>query len=133
MKTVECDCNHCKQMCYGRSCWGTITQIKKIIDAGYGNKLMLDYYSFNDRNIDILVPAMVGYEEGRAPFWPEGKCSMLDKNDLCILHDKGLKPIEGKLASCKNTDNFIDHENFAKHWDTIRGQYLIENWCKTYF
>lgn len=122
LKESSCECQKCVNMCANsRPCWGTPDDIKKIIDAGYGNRLMTDWYSgesTNHEEILLETPAIVGYEQSMAPNYPIGRCTFLTENNKCELHDKGLKPIEGRMASC---DDSIHHSSAMKklHHETI--------------
>ncbi len=153
MSYKSCTCDNCVNGCKSRPCWGTPGDIKKIISAGFEKQLMLDYWSdinaavvsniknmpFDDilndmvdsiiRNeVDIIAPAIKGYEYEKAPFLPIGECTFLE-NDRCILHSLGLKPLEGKIAICKpNSDNNYDHPYVAKLWDNDDAKFLIEEW-----
>lgn len=91
-KPVECCCGLCKAMCH-TPCLGTPQDILALIDAGYADKLCYT---------DWLVGVILGFtpnciamiqikeENGWCVFYHDG---------LCELHDKGLKPTEGRLAS----------------------------------
>ena len=100
--TSVCSCDTCAQMCKDRPCWGTPEDIKKIIDAGFRERLMIDYWVASP-NIYMLAPAIVGHENGNAPDYPEGRCTFLDANNLCELHTLGIKPTEGKIAVCRES------------------------------
>lgn len=133
----ECKCEKCKRMC-DRPCWGTPEDIKKIIDAGYGDKLMVDYWDGID--FDILCPALKGYEGKRADFFPRSEegCTFLTKTRLCRLHKKGLKPSEGKIASCtdesmyENDDGPDLHETVAMTWNNKKAQKMVKDWKKRF-
>jgi hypothetical protein len=91
----SCSCKACKGMCKKTPCLGTPSDILKIIEAGYKKEIASTYWA-------------AGVVHGQGPiemFQPfqnkNGRCVFLDCNDLCKLHDKGLKPIEGRLASHK--------------------------------
>lgn len=124
---TECDCDKCSRMCTAPCC-GTIEDMQNLIDAGYGNRLMLD--DWPDDN-DIIKPAMKGHEGGKAPwdvrteegctFWKDGKCE---------LHQSGLKPTQGKLAhhdndyfQLKEIENFI-----SDSWGKDEAKEFIEKW-----
>jgi hypothetical protein len=64
-----------------------------------------------------------------AGFLPFGKCAFLDEEDLCILHDKGLKPEQGR-ESCCETDDAKDNLHYAKVWDTEKGKQVLEKFRK---
>jgi len=134
-----CSCDTCKSMC-DRPCWPAPSEAEALIEAGYGDKLMLDHWvgSPQDNPAEeycgdtrILAPACKGYEGRRAPFWPEGGCAFQNENNLCALHNKGLKPIEGRLANCgsdggKTPDDL--HREVAKLWDNPEAQRLVTRW-----
>lgn len=141
---TECSCLECQSMCT-RPCWGTPENIQKLIDAGFGNRLYADYWCgrrVEDSDINMIQPALKDFEHGIAPFWPrtEKGCTFW-KDGLCELHDKGLKPIEGKLADCSKNSSKLDeekskygmtcHEMVARTWDSEEGRTLYENWIKT--
>jgi hypothetical protein len=130
-------------MCYHTPCIGTVDDIEKIIDAGYANNLMLDWWCGGtkdsnpfEEDVMYLIPAIVGSEGKQAKFARTGKCSLLIDNK-CSLHDKGLKPIQGRLACCKIERVFIEHGEeqdlderipVLHTWNTQRGLDLIERW-----
>jgi hypothetical protein len=134
---VQCNCSTCVSMCEQRPCWGTPKEIEAIVDAGFGDKLMQDYWEpdgTHPAHVYMAQPAIVGYEGTRAPWSPHGTCAFL-KNNLCTLHDKGLKPIEGRLAACANKRPDREPYNKEMHqlrvdivdeWDTPEGQSVLE-------
>ena len=93
IKETSCSCDKCKNMCRTAPCLGTPEDIIKICEAGFQGKIALTGWATGlvmgvyHKPITML----------QAKF-ENGKCSFLDDNDLCILHDLGLKPTEGKLA-----------------------------------
>lgn len=124
---MECTCKICKDMCK-RPCWPTPEGAERLINAGYSNRLMLDYWT-GDNYIYIVSPALKGSEGNEAPFWPTGRCNFQNKKGLCELHNKNLKPLEGKLASCKNNIRYL-HKYIAKLWDTEKGRTVVRLWKK---
>lgn len=152
LKSVACTgCARGVRMCYHTPCIGTVDDIEKIINAGYAKSLMLDWWvgipmehrmtdKYNPFTEDVmyLIPAIVGSEGKKAKFARSGKCTMLE-NNLCKLHDSGLKPIQGKLACCKVERIFMDNGEekdlderipVLHTWNTQRGKDLIERWKK---
>lgn len=122
-KEVVCSCKTCVKMCEHRPCWGTPEEIKKIIDAGYGSRLMMDYWvGVGEEDTDVPSPAIVGYEGRRAPFIPQGRCTFLNAENLCELHDKGLKPLEGRVADCKSGSSNSVHRFCAASFDSDEGR-----------
>lgn len=93
---TECACEICKRMCQRTPCLGTPDDIERIIDAGYGHKIVPSGWAagiiarLNDHIIPMYQP------EGRSK--NDGTCAFYTHDGLCELHDKGLKPTEGRLA-----------------------------------
>ena len=125
----SCTCDQCKNMCR-RPCWPTPTEAKRLIEAGFANKLMLDWWSAPD-NIYILAPASVGRECKKAPFNPASNwCVFYNNLGLCDLHDKNLKPYEGRVASHDIGTGV--HKDVALMWDTKEAKDLVGAWSKEY-
>jgi hypothetical protein len=84
----------------------------------------------------LLMDGLLGDRDwdrrGRgAPYWPEGRCAFLGKDHLCKLHDKGLKPIEGRLAMCTDeaeAEGGNLHEAVAVLWDSEEGRAVVKMW-----
>jgi Fe-S-cluster containining protein len=139
-RETACSCNTCKNMCT-RACWPTPEEAQRLIDAGYSDRLMVDYWvvptQYDDEgdpiygtgDIYILCPAENGSEGRMAPSWPGVNwCTFSDPNTrLCMLHDTGLKPFEGRMAHhSKPTPNL--HEKVAMMWNNPDAQALVERW-----
>lgn len=126
-----CACEKCVAICLKRPCWGLPSEIRKLFEAGYGFRLMQDYWArVVEPDISIISPAMVGYEGKRAPFWPDGRCTFLTEDNLCELHVPGLKPIEGRLAyhtDEKKAEPNI-HKMVAMEWKSLEGQSVVNRW-----
>lgn len=76
---------------------GTPDDILALINAGYIYEIRsaLNLQGFCGWHIPHPVFYFVPYyDKGK------GSCTFL-QNDLCILHDKKLKPTEGRLIDCK--------------------------------
>ena len=132
IKTSECSCDRCIEMC-NHPCWGTPDDIKKIIDSGYGHKLMIDYWcDCTNGDIEMLCGALVGSEGRKAPWWPKGKCTFLTNENKCEIHE--IKPFEGKVAICKGGLRGEKHQDLRKEivnmWNIEEGKQLIEDWKK---
>lgn len=67
------ECKGCIQgirYCYHRPCWGTPEEFEKILEAGYGNRIQLEYWHQKARggeDIEILAPALY-MEKGSTDF-----------------------------------------------------------------
>jgi len=145
-----CSCASCKEMCK-RPCWPTPEEAEALIAAGYGEKLMNDYWGGDSdilapkwdeddadeeprgQDIHLLCPAELGREGGSASFWREGGCTFQNPDGLCLLHDAGLKPLEGRLARCEHDKTDLPpvnvHKCVAALWDTAKGRAIVERWC----
>lgn len=122
-------------MCKYRPCWGTPQEIQKIINSGHAKNLMLDYWvgDSDDSSIYLLCPAIIDFEGGNAPLFPTGKCIFLDDDSKCKIHN--IKPLEGRIAGCKNKklyDKINLHKKVAMTWDTDEGKKIIEIWKGEY-
>ena len=129
---TECDCEVCSKMCHA-PCTGTPDDMQKIIDAGYGDRLCLDDWP---GQVADLHPALKRYEGDEAPFdvrseegctfWKDGKCE---------LHEKGLKPLGGKIAHhAMDPDVWKEFARLGENsWDNKEAKNLIESWRSKYF
>lgn len=113
-----CTCDKCKNMCEV-PCIGTPKDIEAIIDAGYADRLKETMW-------------MVGYLAVK-----DGWCAFRRPDGLCELHDSGLKPTEGVLASYKviEEDNIPTYETsvlraVAHEWVKVEN---FENVMKVVF
>jgi hypothetical protein len=120
-------------MCHHRPCYGTPVEIWRIIKAGYGEQLMVDWW---DRDgelpyIEIICPAIVGSEQQMAPKWPVGRCALHTPDELCPLHKPGLKPREGRLVMHDYCPPGL-HKDMVKTWNTWMGRKIVELWKKRF-
>lgn len=113
-KPCQCKCSLCKEQCH-TPCLGTPEDIERLIDAGYNDKLKLTCWAAGillgviDKPIPMIQP-IAGNEY-----------CIFFHNGLCDLHDKGLKPTEGKLSHhSASLSNFKASKsiawNVAKEW-----------------
>ena len=111
-----CACPACVAMCQHRPCWPTPADAQRLGEAGYADRLMVDWWFDRDKSktIYLLTPAIVGREGGEAPAYPEGQCTFLAEAGLCRLHDPGLKPTEERIALCGNCTPEGLHEQIAR-------------------
>lgn len=141
-----CSCRICKGYC-ARPCWPLPSEIAPIVSAGEGARLMLDWWD-NDfhggahDHVYIVCPALSGHEGGMAP-----EVSLMDsllmgrrgplhggcvfyRKGLCELHDRGLKPTEGRVCHHAGDQSWV-HEEVARRWDTDEGRAAVAAWCST--
>lgn len=127
LKRITCEgCVHGIMLCETRPCWGTPADIRKIVDAGFGKRLMFDWWVGTGSDVEILAPAIVGHEGQEAPSFPMGKCTFLTEDKKCELHDLGLKPLEGAAACCKVGTQPSMHHDIAMTWANPEAQALVK-------
>jgi hypothetical protein len=110
---VSCKCAKCKSQCQRTPCLGTPQDIMKLIEAGYKDRLGITAWS-----VGMLVGALpFPIPMVQAIQTTEG-CAFF-KDGLCILHEQGLKPTEGKLSHHTIT---IENFEFSKSlsWNVAR-------------
>lgn len=133
LQETACGCAECVEMCERRACWPTPDEARALIQAGYGDRLMLDWWAgggHDGGDILLLSPGEVGREGNRAGSWPGGRCTFLTADKKCELHDAGLKPLEGRAASCDDDVNagIPLHETVAMTWNNPDAQTLAHEW-----
>lgn len=109
-KETQCSCKDCQAMCHWIPCLPTPKEAKKLQQAGFASSLTEVFRERGPDSIRIIAPKTKSGGNG----W--GTCVFL-KNGLCELHSLGLKPLEGRTASCKG--------NFAQ--DAVFN-YILDLW-----
>ena len=90
---------------------------------------MLTYWQESGgKPVQILSPAICGYENDFAPAIAYGRCTFLSRENKCELHSLGLKPAEGRAASCKNDKPSGMDIKVARSWLGAAGRELVRNW-----
>lgn len=124
-KITFCKCKKCQSQC-NTPCLGTPDDILKLIEAGYADRLAPTMWSagmlLGVTNHSIYLIASKTGEDGMCTFFHGG---------LCELHDKGLKPLEGKLSHHSTAmDNWTPKRsiswNVAKEWEDEQNADTIE-------
>lgn len=114
-KPSQCKCKLCQQQCH-TPCLGTPQDILRLAKAGYADRLALSEWAAGillgctDHIIQMIQPISEG---DHCTFFHDG---------LCELHDKGLKPTEGRLSHhSMQLDNWNPKKstsyNVAKEWE----------------
>ncbi|MDR6548511.1 hypothetical protein J2810_004601 [Chryseobacterium rhizosphaerae] len=89
----SCSCDKCKNMCRHTPCMGTPEEMLRIAKAGFQDKLAVTGWlvglinGTHDKEVTMIAPNKL-----------ENGCAFQDENGLCILHDLGLKPLEGRMT-----------------------------------
>lgn len=95
MKPSQCKCKLCQQQCH-TPCLGTPNDILRLIEAGYKDRLEPTIWGAGMvmGTTDHPIPMVQARIEARIG----GAWCTFFHDGLCELHDKGLKPTEGKLS-----------------------------------
>lgn len=165
---MECKgCTTGIKMCYHRPCMGTPEEFEAIIDAGFGDKLRIDFW-YGHHDIEPITPEQIEAMEdplqkallifaftlqmkngenphkdnveflsGGTPtdinFYaqtpPTGRCNLLTKDNLCSLHELGLKPEQGKDSCCKG-DEAKHNLHYVNQWASENGKRVIDKFKK---
>jgi len=57
-------------------------------------------------------------------WWYHGECVFFNEKGLCILHDEGLKPFGGRIAT---HDGYYENRNETlKLWNQDKGRSIIK-------
>jgi len=126
LPSEPCSCMICLSYCV-RPGWWTIEEAALAIDAGFGNRMMLEMSP--ELSFGVLSPSFKGCEGGYASnLFAKKGCNFL-KNNLCELFGTGFQPLEcrfchhDRLGVGKNC-----HADLEKEWNTPAGQKLIVRW-----
>lgn len=126
-KKSEWDCDRCKNLCRTPGL-GTPEDIESLIKAGYKDRLVTTVwmvgkmFGLTDNPVMMIQPKQEVY----------GWCTFRTPDGLCELHDKGLKPLECKLASCRPKPlGWTVQKDFtwliAKTWLPLQHLFIITN------
>ncbi len=114
-KPVICKCEACRKQCH-TPCLGTPEDILRLIKAGYLEKLAVTFWCVGmitgEMDYPIVMVQATRGDTGYCVFYHDG---------LCELHDKQLKPTEGRLSHHSITqENYVFRKglsyNVAKEW-----------------
>lgn len=110
-----CNCEQCKAQCH-TPCLGTPEDINKLIEAGYQDRLAPTLWAAG------MIMGLIDYpiKMVQAKREDNGWCTFYH-DGLCELHDKGLKPTEGRLSHHSiKIDNIVPKKSLswlvAKEW-----------------
>jgi len=114
-KPIQCKCCQCQQQCH-IPCLATPQDILKLIKAGYADRL-----AWTDWYAGMLI-GVTDHPVGMVQATTVGDWCTFFHDGLCELHDKGLKPTEGRLSHhSMKIDNWIPKKsiswNVAKEWE----------------
>ena len=112
-RPTECKCRLCKSQCH-TPCLGTPQDILRLMDAGYTDRLAPTMWvagmvmGVTTEPIPLIQPdCLDGAFGGMIDLGVNSHCTFQREDGLCELHDKGLKPTEGRLSHHSlKLDNF---------------------------
>ena len=124
--SAPCSCAVCRAYCL-RPGWWTVQGARRAIQAGYGNRMMLEVSP--EGTFGVLSPAFAGCEGGVAlRECARNGCNFL-RNGLCELHGTGLEPLE--CLYCHHLRKGYGqrcHADLELDWRTPDGQALVHSW-----
>lgn len=118
-KESICSCNICKSMCKN-PCIPTPDEAMNLMNLGYNLDSRFFYLQHEDYNYDD-VEVLLPYKN-----LDTCACEFQNNEGLCELHDKGLKPLEGRLALHGVNYEDSSHEVILSLWLTDKGKKVIE-------
>ena len=124
-KPTECKCQLCKRQCH-TPCLGTPQDILRLIDAGYADRLAPTVWAAGVLMGVVAQPVPLIQAECLDGAWgglldvgADCHCTFYTKDGLCELHDKGLKPTEGRLSHHSiRLDNFKRNRSIS--WAVVQ-------------
>lgn len=128
-KTVSCKCSECKNMCKALPCLGTPEDIERLIDAGYKDRLHKEHVPiFGEGDVVTERIPIIVTKTTTGQFF--GPCPFQTSDGLCELHDKGLKPTEGKITIHGKRDFKAARKKklyVVKTWKSEAGKRVFSN------
>jgi hypothetical protein len=123
-----CTCEICLGY-YARPGWWTVEEAASALDAGYGNRMMLEIAP--ELTFGVLSPAFKGCEKSVATnLFAKNGCTFL-KNDRCELFDSSHQPLECRFCHHERRGLGTQcHTDLEKDWKTPAGQAVVETWIK---
>lgn len=127
-KPIQCKCKQCQQQCH-QPCLGTPQDILKLIKAGYADRLASTVWAAGVL-MGVTDHAIFMFQANK-----EGEWCTFFHDGLCELHDKGLKPTEGRLSHhSAKIDNFVPKKsigwNVAKEWEDDENYPIVKEICE---
>jgi hypothetical protein len=123
-----CSCETCRNFC-ARPGWWSVEQAEKAIEAGYGDRMMMEIAP--EKDFAVLSPAFKGCEQGVAiEECARNGCTFLAFG-TCALHTTGHLPLE--CAFCHHDragQGALCHADLEADWRTPRGQALVKDWLE---
>lgn len=131
---ADCKCKACVTACERNPGWFGLDDAEAALNAGYGDRMMLDWLTDYPDSVYVLAPASIGFAKSLAPEgdfagmlagrWCKGECVLL-LNGLCTIHQTGFKPAQCRALTHKSS---MDNYEAADPWNSDRGRALVARW-----
>jgi Fe-S-cluster containining protein len=136
--TPGCRCHTCRSYCKDRPGWPTVEEARGLIVSGFAPSLGIDFWvgATAREDVEILAPAIEGHEGRRYGFYPYGRCTFLDNQGNCAVHNSGFKPWECRQAihpgGTSVPSEIRNREHLAETWASPKGKALVRWWKQHY-
>lgn len=128
MQSKACSCDRCKTTCLVSPCIPRPKEMHALIENGLKDRFSPTVW-LNTHTLKTYVciaPLGTNWEYNGHKLH---KCTLLDKDGLCTLHDSGLKPIEGRVVICSEPDpKAILRTKICEEWSQEEGVRIIKKY-----
>ena len=130
LPSEPCTCEICVGYC-ARPGWWTVDQAARALEAGYGNRMMLEIAP--ELTFGVLSPAFQGCEGSFATTrCSKNSCTFL-KNERCELFGTDHEPLECRFCHHDRRGQGPKcHSDLEKDWKTPAGQTLVQIWINQF-
>jgi len=101
------------------------------MDAGLSKRMTaveVEVVGRHGSGITVLAPSVRGHEGGNeTDFVAQGECCFL-RDGLCDLHDRGLKPLEGRVSLHDRNVGAEVRRELEKRWESREGHSAVWRW-----
>ena len=126
--SAPCTCDICLSYCL-RPGWWTVEQAAAAIEAGYGDRMMLEIAP--EFTFGVLSPAFKGCEKYYAVNEYAGNGCTFLKEDRCELFGTGHQPLECRFCHHERRGLGTQcHADLEKDWSTAAGKALVNKWFR---
>ena len=121
-----CTCAICLSYCM-RPGWWTVGQAAAAIDAGYGDRMMLEIAP--EFTFGVLAPAFKGCEKYFAVNeYASNGCTFF-QDERCELFGTGHEPLECRFCHHERPGlGARCHADLEEDWNTAAGKALVNKW-----
>lgn len=128
----NCSCEQCKMMCHISPCFPTPQDVDKLIQHGFEDNLKTTIFLDvrDGKQYELIAPkaiqGIIATKSGH--IIPINKCTFLTEDNLCSLHDLGLKPTEGKQAihGMEHVETVEHRISICQTWSDPKNLILVD-------